>query len=301
MTDILMAAYNGENYIKEQINSILKQTVSDWHLYICDDCSQDHTADIAQAYANKYPEKITFIQNSENMGHKAVFFRLLKMSKGDYVFTCDQDDVWKKDKIALTLKAFEGENSKVPVLVHTDLTIVNQKLEITAVSMIKAQHINIKRTKPNEMLVQNIITGCTMAMNRALANIIREPKKVPVHDWWIGAVASFFGKIKFVNRSTIYYRQHSENAVGAKIMNVDYILNRMKKSMYNKRMIALGYEMAGEILDCYGSSLKSSDRIMLKAYSRMGEKNKIQKIKTVCHYKLWKSGIVRKLGQVFYM
>lgn len=101
MTDILMAVYNGENYIKEQLNSIIRQTVKDWHLYICDDCSSDNTVDIVLDYVNKYPDKITLVQNSENMGHKAVFFKLLRMSKGDYVFTCDQDDVWKKIKLKL--------------------------------------------------------------------------------------------------------------------------------------------------------------------------------------------------------
>ena len=301
MTDILMAVYNGENYIKEQLNSIIRQTVKDWHLYICDDCSSDNTVDIVLDYVNKYPDKITLVQNSENMGHKAVFFKLLRMSKGDYVFTFDQDDVWKKDKIAVTLKGFQNEDTKTPVLVHTDLTIVNQKLEITSPSMIKSQHIDVRKNKPNDMLVQNIVTGCTMAMNRALVDILHEPKKVPVHDWWIATVASFMGKIKFVNKSTMYYRQHSENSVGAKIMSIDYIVERMRKGKYNKDMLSLGYNLASEILACYGTELKGEERQMLKAYSKMSEKNKIEKIKTVAKFKLWKSGIVRKIGQIIYM
>lgn len=296
-----MAAYNGENYIKEQINSILKQTIKDWHLYICDDCSSDNTVDIVLDYVNKYPDKITLVQNSENMGHKATFFKLLKMSKGDYVFTCDQDDVWKKDKIAVTLKGFDNEDLSTPILVHTDLTIVNQKLEITSASMIKSQHIDVRKSKPNDMLVQNIVTGCTMAMNRALVNLIYEPKKVPVHDWWIAAVAAFMGKIKFVNKSTIYYRQHSENSVGAKVMSIDYIVERMKKGQYNKYMLSLSYDLASEILACYGTRLKGDERQMLKSYSKMNEKNKIEKIKIVSRYKLWKSGIIRKIGQIMYI
>ena len=119
--------------------------------------------------------------------------------------------MWKKDKIEVTLKGFKNEDLETPVLVHTDLTIVNQKLEITSPSMIKSQHIDVRKNKPNDMLVQNIVTGCTMAMNRALVNVLREPKKVPVHDWWIATVASFMGKIQFVNTSTMYYSQHREN------------------------------------------------------------------------------------------
>lgn len=83
----------------------------------------------------------------------------------------------EKDKIEVTLKGFKNEDLETPVLVHTDLTIVNQKLEITSPSMIKSQHIDVRKNKPNDMLVQNIVTGCTMAMNRALVNVLREPKK----------------------------------------------------------------------------------------------------------------------------
>ena len=101
MTDILMAVYNGENYIKEQLNSIIRQTVKDWHLYICDDCSSDNTVDIVLDYVNKYPDKITLVQNSENMGHKAVFFKLLRMSRAIMYLPVTRTMCGKKIKLKL--------------------------------------------------------------------------------------------------------------------------------------------------------------------------------------------------------
>ena len=92
---IIVPVYNVEQYLEECLHSLIQQTLIEIEIICVDDCSSDNTVDIVLDYVNKYPDKITLVQNSENMGHKAVFFKLLRMSKGDYVFTCDQDDVWK--------------------------------------------------------------------------------------------------------------------------------------------------------------------------------------------------------------
>ncbi|MDD4782006.1 MAG: glycosyltransferase, partial [Tissierellia bacterium] len=129
MIDILLASYNGEKYIGEQIESILNQTYQDWFLYIKDDCSIDNTLDIALEYERKYIDKIKVIKSDIPSGSaKNNFFSMLPYSQNDYIMTCDQDDIWLPNKIELTfnkMKDVEKENSNIPILIHTDLKVVD--------------------------------------------------------------------------------------------------------------------------------------------------------------------------------
>ena len=297
--DILMAAYNGEKYIGKQIESIIAQTYEDWTLHIRDDASTDGTMVIVRQYARKYPDKIKFFTNRENSGSpKANFFELIRESDADVIFTCDQDDIWEKDKVEVTLKEFEGVDT--PLLVHTDLTVIDENDNVIFPSMIKSQHIDVKGTGLNKLLVQNSVTGCTMAFNHALADILKEPELIPVHDWWIAAVASVFGNIKYVDKCTVKYRKHSDNACGAQNMDSPkYIAERAMDRGRAKKMLELGYVMAVELMEKY--KMPYEYKAMLKAYGTMPEKNKWQKLGVVMKYGIWKSGFVRKIGQICFM
>lgn len=296
MVDILMASYNGEKYIAEQIESILSQSYKNWKLIITDDCSNDNTFKIAKEYAEKYPDKIKVFQNAENSGNAGNnFFNMIKKSNADVIMTCDQDDIWLDDKIEITVRAFE--NVSEPMLVHTDLKIVDENGNVLKESMINAQHIQPLRNKPNQLIVQNTVTGCVMALNKELADIIKVPQGQPVHDWYIAVIASLFGKIKYINKATILYRQHSDNYCGSVDMeSMEYLTDRFKDSKKGKYMLRLGYNMAGEILRLY-----NIDNKMLKAYSEMDSYSKLKRLYIVSKYKIWKSGIIRKLGQIYFM
>lgn len=215
--EILMATYNGEKYIREQIESLLAQTYSNWILRVRDDGSKDKTMEIVEEYIKKYPEKISVLKdNKGSLRAKENFMTLLRNSKENYMMFCDQDDVWLPNKIEITLKKMrEVENG--PTLIHTDLKVVDQNLNTIADSFCKYQRINPERKKYNHLIVQNNITGCTMMINRELANLCNEEFKDGVmHDWIIGIIASLTGKIQFVKEPTILYRQHGNNDVGAK-------------------------------------------------------------------------------------
>lgn len=297
--DILMATYNGEKYIARQIESIIEQSYENWTLHIRDDASTDNTMVIVRQYARRYPEKIKFFVNRENSGSpKANFFALIKRSDADVIFTCDQDDIWEKDKIETILREFE--NNDKPLLVHSDLKVIDENDNIIFNSMIKSQHIDTTRTSLNQLLVQNIVTGCTMAFNKALADILIEPELLPVHDWWIAAVASVFGSIKYVDKCTIRYRKHKNNACGAQNMDSPaYIVSRAGDKVKAKKMLELGYVMAVELMEKYKMPYKY--KAMLKEYSTMANKNKFQRLFTVIKYGIWKSGLIRKVGQIWFM
>ena len=96
MISIVMATYNGETYIREQINSILNQTISDFELIICDDCSKDSTVEIIKRYKDK-DKRITLVENEKNLGFKKNFEKAISYCKGDFIAFCDQDDIWTEE------------------------------------------------------------------------------------------------------------------------------------------------------------------------------------------------------------
>lgn len=222
MIDILLATYNGEKFISEQIQSIINQTYLDWKLIIHDDGSTDETVKIIKRIQAEYPNKIKLINDQLCFGEaKSNFEHLLKLSLSKYIMFCDQDDVWDKNKIQLSLNKLlhlEKLNKNQPILVHTDLSVVDSKLNLINKSMWSLQKTNPEWSKKlNISLIQNSVTGCTIIMNQHAKEIsLPIPQNAIMHDWWILlSVLKHNGTVDFLNISTIKYRQHNFNEVGA--------------------------------------------------------------------------------------
>lgn len=308
MIDILLAAYNGEKYIARQLESLLEQTCQDFTLRICDDCSTDRTADIIYHYAKRYPNKIVFTVNEKNSGSAAFnFFKLLQNSTADYVMFCDQDDVWFKDKVELSLEkirqAEDNYGSGTPILLHTDLTVTDGELNTISPSMFALQHLNFEQTAVNNLAVQNIVTGCTMMLNRELVNRLTYiPVSVPVHDWWIALYTACCGKIVFYDRPTLFYRQHTTNVCGAQDMSdMGYITARAGQKDRSRLMLRYGYRQAAEMARVYAGTLGQENYALLRGYGELENKPYLKKLAFVIKHKVFKSGIIRKLGQLIYM
>lgn len=237
--DILLATFNGEKYLESQIDSILKQTYTNWQLIIHDDGSNDNTTSIIKNYKIKYPEKIKFIDdNIKTGGPKQNFFYLLNFIESDYIMFCDQDDFWMKDKISSSLqlikeKENEKENENIPILIHTDLAIADKNLNIIYKSM-----SGYKKFKSPQCLLDTIfsnsVTGCTILCNRKLINQLSTPKEAVIHDWWL-AIETYRnnGKIYYLNQPTILYRQHEKNNVGAIESISPYIFLRKINALFS--------------------------------------------------------------------
>lgn len=306
MIDILLASYNGEKYIAEQIESILNQTYKDWFLYIKDDCSTDNTVNIINAYEKRYKDKIKVVVSDKPTGSaKNNFFSMLQYSKSDYIMTCDQDDVWIPEKIEITYnKMKEAENAykDIPILVHTDLKVADENLNIISDSLLKMQNLDSSRDKLNNLLVQNIVTGCTVMVNRKLLDYIKTiPKYAIMHDWWMALIAASLGKIEFIEKPTVFYRQHKYNDVGAKNVNsANYILKRLSNINDIKKSISDTYIQSEEILNSLGNLIDKNNHLIVNQYSLMTKFNKLKKILILLKYKLWKNSLVRVLGQIIF-
>jgi len=230
MIDILLATYNGEKYLADQIDSIIKQTNKNWKLIIHDDGSTDNTIKIIKNYQNKFPEQIVFIEDGIYFRNCARnFMHLLKKSSSEYIMFCDQDDVWIPEKITLSfnkMKELEiAYGADTPLLVHTDLIVVDEKLDIIAESMWKSQRLYLDAVKnPCLLLVHNVVTGNTIIMNSIARNVSKDmPEDFPVHDWWVAIKVSESGIIEHLAKKTIFYRQHATNLIGTKTVFSDSI------------------------------------------------------------------------------
>lgn len=215
--DILLATYNGEKYLSEQIESILNQTYSNFRLIISDDCSTDNTKQIIKEYEKKDKRIESFFQ-TENLGVIGNFEFLLKKVKNKYFMFSDQDDIWKKEKIEKSFKKIEETNAE---LVYTDLEVVDSNLNVTYESYWKLKGIYHKIKKYNNfesLYLNNFVTGCTVIAKKELINqILPLPKtsKYVLHDYWLALAASQNGKIEYIEEPLIKYRQHKNNKIGS--------------------------------------------------------------------------------------
>ncbi|MFC5630939.1 MULTISPECIES: glycosyltransferase family 2 protein [Streptococcus] len=214
--NILMATYNGERFLAEQIESIQAQTFTEWNLFIRDDGSTDGTRQIIKQYADT-DSRITFINSAEteNVGVIKSFFMLVKHREADYYFFSDQDDIWLPEKIELTLAEAQNHVQTDPLMVYTDLKVVNQQLEVINDSMIRSQshHAN---TELLQELTENTVTGGTAMINHALAEYWTVTENLLMHDWYLALLATALGKLVYIDQPTELYRQHDNNVLGAR-------------------------------------------------------------------------------------
>lgn len=300
-----MATYNGEPYLRPQMDSILHQSNQDWRLIIRDDCSSDNTVKIIKEYQLLRPEQIQLIQAEQPSGSaKNNFFQLLQYSTAEYVMFADQDDVWLQQKIELTLEKMhqmeQQYGEEIPLLVHTDLAVTDENLRIVNHSLFQMQNMDAERNKLNNIVVQNIVTGCTMMCNRALLNLVVEiPEKSIMHDMWLALVAAAFGQIGFVDKATILYRQHGNNANGAKnVKTLKYIFQKLKNINEIHAGLVKQYQQAKEFFQVYHSLLNQEQKEMLEVYSTFEEKSAVSKLLLLRKHQLYKNGFIRRAGQI---
>ncbi len=307
MIDILMTTYNGEKYVKQQIESIINQTNSNWMLFIQDDCSTDGTLNVLKPYVKRYPERIFVYKNDKNSGSACKnFFNMLKYVKHKYIVFCDQDDVWHPQKLEDTYRKMlevESNNVDKPVLVHSDLKVVDKNLEILSNSLFKLQKLDYKADRLNNLLAQNIVTGCTAMVNNELVSMIKDiPVNVIMHDWWFALIACCFGKIGFVNKPLVMYRQHNDNEVGAKnVSSLKYLFSKMIGYKNAKKTLIDTYKQAESFLNLYKDRLNKKQIEIISAYSSLLKVSKMKRIYILFKYNFFKKGLFRKLGQLIYI
>ncbi len=292
---ILLSTYNGAKYLKNQIDSLVSQTYDDFRIIARDDGSSDESFQILKSY-----DKIEIVDSRQNLGAKGSFAELLeyavKHTDGEFFMFCDQDDVWKNYKIKKTLakmQEMQHECGDIPLLVHSDVVVADEGLEVMAGSFWKFQNIDPKRDALSHLMLQNVVTGCTMMINRKLANLVGKiPTEAIMHDWWIAIVASCFGKIGWVDEPLMLYRQHSSNDTGAKRYGLGYFVKRfVQKQSFNKYTIQA--KVFGKL---YDELLEERERVLLNGFSKIDTMGWFEKRVFLLRWSVLKNGFVRNVG-----
>ena len=218
MISVAMATYNGERYIAEQLESICKQTKKVDEVVIVDDCSTDGTTEIVRKYRQQYPQcNIRVFENEANLGYKKNFYRAMSLCEGDIIFLCDQDDIWKADKVETLVKILENyENawlvSSSFIQIDGDGKVVSDN---KSAYQRKLRHEEIVSVPLEDLIFHNISQGCAMAFRKEVRNLYLEnfAEELP-HDWMINVIAAMRKKCYYLNRPMFYYRIHDENTIG---------------------------------------------------------------------------------------
>jgi glycosyltransferase involved in cell wall biosynthesis len=302
--DILLASFNGEQFIAEQIESILHQSYPNIRLIIGDDESFDGTGAIIRRYAEKYPDKILPIFFDENVGVTQNFSRLADYAEAPYVMLADQDDIWFPKKVEITLKAMlEAEalyGEEMPLLVHTDNIVIDNAKNVLAKSFRKYSDINPSRTLLRQVLMQNVALGCTIMINKRLLDLsFPVPTEADVHDYWIGLVASVFGKFVYIDRPTLYYRQHGNNIYGAYRHRlipdlIEILRNPQKSRGYSNRMYSKAIT-AFIFYKRYESSLSDKDKKVLERFITLRNRAFIQEAYARIRYGFFRGDIRKEI------
>ncbi|HAS6051794.1 TPA: glycosyltransferase [Vibrio vulnificus] len=233
--DIVLATYNGELYLKEQIESIqnnkgYKQLVNTF--IIVDDGSSDLTEAIV-ATAAKTDSKIKWIPSSgQSLGPSGNFCRGIELTAAPFVMLCDQDDIWFEDKISVSLESvMPYSDSTVPVLAYSEMHIVDNRCNLISDSYFKFKKIPLSwPMKWEQLLQQNTVSGCTSIFNRALVDkSLPIPEDAYMHDWWLALVAKQFGELIFIEKPLIAYRQHQNNTIGVKKRSIRNVREQFKR------------------------------------------------------------------------
>lgn len=234
---IAMCTFNGEKYIQEQLESIANQTQLPSELVICDDCSNDNTANIIRRFCQKVPFNVHLYINEYNIGIIKNFEKAIRLCRGDIIVLSDQDDVWCPEKLREINNCFRTYPEVGAVF--TDAIVVNDQLEEINPSLWKTINFSSKEQKEvlrgkayESLLRRNFVTGATLAFRgKYKQEIFPIPNdlllRIWVHDGWIALVISALSEISFIEKPLIKYRQHSNNQAGLKGIN-------LKENIFNK-------------------------------------------------------------------
>lgn len=307
---VLLATYNGDKYLRELLDSVLSQSIK-VDILARDDHSADDTLTILEEYEGKY-DCFHLLRGVSGGGSSKANFSLLlasdEVQQYDYVMFADQDDIWLPSKVEDTLeemKLLEQQHGKnIPLLVHTDLEVVTANGRTVAPSLWKYNGFSPQKNNLSRLLIDNTVTGCTAMVNKTLfEKALPIPEEAAMHDSWLALVARCFGEIGILYRSTIQYRQHDQNVVGA----------LGKENFFTKAYIAIHLTFSGgershrtqhrvrearAFLNRYSSDFNTRDKQVLEVFTHIFSYGPLKRLQLLFRYGFYKQRVVKTLGMM---
>ncbi|HAZ96054.1 MAG TPA: hypothetical protein DCW73_02135 [Treponema sp.] len=290
---VALATYNGEKYLREQLDSILSQEFKDFTLYISD----DGTLKILDEYAAKDNRIKLFPKHEPNKSACKHFLYMLENIKSDLYLFCDQDDVWTKDHIGIFVekyKALSDDEKNLPVLVHSDLKIVDSSLNVISPSLFEYSHL--PKNPNNRFYFQlNNVTGCACMINNELKNyalkniatLNENLSKVLMHDHFFATISAEFGKKIFISKATVLYRQHGTNVCG---IGEGWNLKSFVKKIFSYSQHKI---FAGFFAEYFKEKLPEKEYEFLISYSELEKRCKLSRLLFLARNGFLKTGLIR--------
>ena len=240
MISVAMTTYNGEKYIRKQIESILNQSMKVDEIIVCDDGSTDKTVEILKEYP------VTVYQNKKNLGYRLNFKKAMSLCSHEYTFLCDQDDIWEQDKVKIMIDIMKN-NPNIHVLASS-FSYINSKDDLILMKQKRNFSNNNLYPKPvklgalvpvsfDEYLPMNYFQGCSLVLDKWIKNLVLNnfDTRLP-HDWLISMIASSYQGMFFLNKPLFKYRLHDKNSIGVEYLTQSTSEHIQKASSSKLRM-----------------------------------------------------------------
>ena len=293
---ILLATYQGENYIKEQLDSIRDQTERHWKIWVSDDGSSDKTCQIASDYRLLLLPSYLSIHQGPKIGFSANFLSLTCNAniKADYYAYADQDDIWEKDKIARALQWLESIPADIPALYCSRTRLIDKSGHEIGLSPLFT-----KRPSFANALVQNIGGGNTMVFNSAARALLQQAgEKVSIisHDWWAYMlIMGCGGKVFYDPYPTVRYRQHDKNLVG---MNSSWLARLSRIKMLWQGRFRDWNDGNISALESISDKLTPENQKLLKRFSKARQSSLLPRIALLIKCGIYRQTLLGNLGLV---
>ncbi len=294
---ILLSTWNGEAWLAELLTSLTRQSFADWELLIRDDGSQDQTNKIILEWQREYPYHLgKFIIDGEHLGSTQSFSRLVEQSTAPYLMFCDQDDIWFPEKIEFSLAALQNLEAELgeakPLLVHTDLAVVNEQRELTASSFWDLHSFDLDQRK-QAYLLTNIVSGCASIFNRVAAEkAFPVPEQAIQHDRWLALVCAWFGRIYALPQPLLFYRQHGNNQIGADLPALPSSEIAVRVNAWSRQ--------AEAFLERHGDQLSQADYRLVAALASLQYLTGWERRRQIVQHRLFKQGILANLALLLF-
>ena len=282
MVDILMATYNGEAFVEEQVRSIINQTYTDWRLLVHDDGSTDKTMEILHRLAQEDERVVVIEDGLQRLGVARNFIHLAKQSTAAYCMFCDQDDVWLPNKVEKMVHAIEQYDQGVPQVMYTNAFLWNPERGIISDKNTLTYPTTLRQT----LFLNTGIQGAAAIFNRAMCKVIEQPLSYyAMHDHVLLLAGICFGEVHYLHESLMYYRQHEHNVTG----NAPGSIAKKIALMWENRGVRLvnkeHYKGLKAFYERFEAQMKVDDKQVIEAFLAMPARNGLARMRCAIEYR----------------
>lgn len=302
--NILLATYNGSNYIGQQLESLVNQTYENIDIYVRDDCSTDNTKEIISEFINRHNDKKIFLIDSNiNLGYPNCFIEILRLSEEvEYYAFCDQDDVWFNDKIDNAVKCLDKLNKKIPLLYYSSVDYYDEKLNFVRHSRFASSlHRNRADLDLQKFLLGGEPLGMTFVFNNITAKALLSAdndKRGCFKDGFIKTYAASCGEIVYDPQPSAKYRRHSGAVTGNNnpAGKINRYINGIRNTVFNKQATDMQSMTISYIYKTYGKDMTERNRILMSIFS---DRTLIKQIKKIFWPKRFRVKLMDEIGYRF--